>query len=279
MRQMNGPIKGLPDALTPHMLGLWTSALSLARKEFDEQTVKWQSQVEHAESALACAEQERDQAISQSNALHEKIAGLQEAIAALHTQIITERSAREQAEHLFETHQQELAQQRTILRAALDHSKHELSHAIKRLEGAENHALIEIDRARMEARTAISTIEEHAKREKDEHMLEMTRLNHQLQEQRVQCAQAAKQIDGLRTDLVTVEGKAKSDQALSQQQRKTAAAEVHRIAERLTRVKAERDQAAKDLGQARQEAAHLAGQCNTLKEQLAALLARMTPRR
>ena len=49
------------------------------------------------------------------------------------------------------------------------------------------------------------------------------------------------------------------------------------MAERLTSAQAERDQATKAAAQAREEAARLAGQLDTLKEQSAALLARITP--
>ncbi|WP_447907777.1 hypothetical protein [Pseudomonas aeruginosa] len=49
------------------------------------------------------------------------------------------------------------------------------------------------------------------------------------------------------------------------------------MAERLTAAQAERDQAAKATAQAREEAARMAGQIDTLKEQSAALLARITP--
>ena len=62
-----------------------------------------------------------------------------------------------------------------------------------------------------------------------------------------------------------------------QEQRKAAATEAHRMAERLTAAQAERDQATKAAGQAREEAARMAGQIDTLKEQSAALLARITP--
>ena len=49
------------------------------------------------------------------------------------------------------------------------------------------------------------------------------------------------------------------------------------MAERLTAAQGERDQARQDASAAREEAARLAGQLDTLKEQSAALLARITP--
>lgn len=49
------------------------------------------------------------------------------------------------------------------------------------------------------------------------------------------------------------------------------------MAERFTAAQAERDQATQVAAQAREETARLAGQLDTLKEQAAALLARITP--
>ncbi|EBB2392675.1 DNA-binding protein [Salmonella enterica subsp. enterica serovar Worthington] len=89
--------------------------------------------------------------------------------------------------------------------------------------------------------------------------------------------QARAQLDQVRGELAKVQARADADQEAHQEQRKQAAAEAHRMAERLTAAQAERDQAMKAAGQAREEAARMAGQLDTLKEQSAALLARITP--
>jgi chromosome segregation ATPase len=88
---------------------------------------------------------------------------------------------------------------------------------------------------------------------------------------------AAAQLDQVRGELAKVQAKAEAEQEARQEQRKAAATEAHRMAERLTAAQAERDQATKTAGQAREEAARMAGQIDTLKEQSAALLARITP--
>ena len=87
----------------------------------------------------------------------------------------------------------------------------------------------------------------------------------------------AAQLDQVRGELAKVQAKAEAEQEAHQEQRKAAATEAHRMAERLTAAQAERDQATKAAGQAREEAARMAGQIDTLKEQSAALLARITP--
>ena len=55
-------------------------------------------------------------------------------------------------------------------------------------------------------------------------------------------------------------------------QRKTAAAEAHRAAERMTKAESERDTARQEAGAAREDAAKLRGQVETLQIHAAELL-------
>ena len=166
LRKMSGFVKGVPEALAPHILGFWTAAISLVREEFDGQVAEWQAQIERAEAAVAYAEDERDQAVSRAEALQGQIAGLQEAMRTLQGRVDTERAAREQAERMFESNRQELAGQRDELRAALDQSQKKLGEAISRLEGVERRSLLEIDRARGEAKSKVAEMQAHAEKER-----------------------------------------------------------------------------------------------------------------
>lgn len=74
LRKM-GDVKGVPDALAPHVISLWMTAVDLVRKEFDEQVAEWQVQIAQAEAA-------RDQALEQESALRCVIKTLQEQLAA-----------------------------------------------------------------------------------------------------------------------------------------------------------------------------------------------------
>lgn len=65
----------------------------------------------------------------------------------------------------------------------------------------------------------------------------------------------------------------------SKDQRKKAAEEAHRMAERLTATQAERDDARTEASKAREEAARLSGQLESQKEQTASLLSRLEPAR
>jgi colicin import membrane protein len=98
-----------------------------------------------------------------------------------------------------------------------------------------------------------------------------------LAEQQKASQAAAAQPDQVRGELVKAQAKAEADQEAHQEQRKTAAAEAHRMAERLTAAQGERDQARQDASAAREEAARLAGQLTAHQEQNAALLARIQP--
>lgn len=188
LRKMNGFVKGVPEALAPHILGFWEAAISLVREEFNGQVAEWQVKIEQAEAAAAHAADERDQAVSRAEALQGQIAGLQEAMHTLQSRVDTERAAREQAERMFEANREELAGQRDELRAALAHSQQELSDAITRLEGVKNHSLVEIDRARTEARDSIVAIEAKARRESDAHIVEINAANVQIRDLRAQIA-------------------------------------------------------------------------------------------
>ena len=73
-------------------------------------------------------------------------------------------------------------------------------------------------------------------------------------------------------ELATIKANADANEAKHQEQRKTAAAEAHRAAERMTKAEAERDTARKEAGAAREDAAKLLGQVETLQAQSAELL-------
>ena len=73
-------------------------------------------------------------------------------------------------------------------------------------------------------------------------------------------------------ELATVKANADANEAKHQEQRKTAAAEAHRAAERMTKAESERDTARQEAGAAREDAAKLRGQVETLQIHAAELL-------
>ena len=85
-------------------------------------------------------------------------------------------------------------------------------------------------------------------------------------------AATAERADALRDELATVKAKAEAAEQAHQEQRKTAAQEAHRVAERLTEAQADRDAAVKEAGLAREDAANLRGQLETLQTQHARVM-------
>lgn len=83
----------------------------------------------------------------------------------------------------------------------------------------------------------------------------------------------------MRAELAKAQAKTDAVELESKDQRKKAAEEAHRMAERLTATQAERDDARTEASKAREEAARLSGQLDTYKEQAAELLARLEPAR
>ena len=78
-------------------------------------------------------------------------------------------------------------------------------------------------------------------------------------------------------DIEELDAVVKAMRAELDEQRKQAATEAHRAAERLTKAQGERDDATKTAAEARERAAGLAGQLQAMQEQNAALLAAINP--
>lgn len=91
---------------------------------------------------------------------------------------------------------------------------------------------------------------------------------------RAELDRAHQDIDRLRTENQQAIGKIESMEHAHQEQRKQAAAESLRLAERMTRIQDERDDAIRLAAEARERAAGLAGQLEATQTQLNALLSR-----
>ena len=207
--------------------------------------------VEREALEKARAELEADRA--EATELADKLAGdveqLQSRLASI--------EAAEQAARI------EAAEQAARIEA--DELRGQLTAATEQAHTAEARA-VEIERRAGELRTELDRAHQDAEQARGA-----------LAEQQKATAAAAAQLDQVREELAGVRAKADAEREAHQEQKKAAAAEAHRTAERLTAAQGERDQARKEAGQAREEAARLAGQLDTLKEQSAALLARITP--
>lgn len=92
---------------------------------------------------------------------------------------------------------------------------------------------------------------------------------------KIEAAQTA--TDSLRAELTKLQARVEAQAEAHSEQRKLAGQEALRAAERMTKVQTERDEALKAGAEARERAAGLAGQLDTLQQQNAALLAALRP--
>ena len=103
-------------------------------------------------------------------------------------------------------------------------------------------------------------------------------LENQLAKVETERDEARSMANNLQTDIATWEVKWEAAELAHQEQRKTSAQEVHRAAERIAKLEAERDGARDEARTAKSEADKLTGKCESLQEQNAELLRRLAAR-
>jgi DNA repair exonuclease SbcCD ATPase subunit len=159
LRNMTGFADGTPNDVAAQVNNLLATAANHAHAGFEEQAKKLQQQIDLAELTITCVKNERDQALTNVNRLNNEIAELKNISDILKANAACERLAREHAVRLLETNQQEISNQRERLIAVLDNSQKELKDALSRLEGAENHVLMEIGRIRADTQKKFEALE------------------------------------------------------------------------------------------------------------------------
>lgn len=183
LRKMSGFADGIPLAIANHMQGLWFAAIDYADSKFETQAKAWQEQIALSEAAVSKAENDRDHALASAAELTEELLGLKNLAATLKTEAASERMGKERAERLLAASQTELAAQKEKLILALENAQKELSNAISRLEGAENHALMEAERVRSDCLNKLESLETAYGKEKIKMENNISRLESKLQNQ------------------------------------------------------------------------------------------------
>lgn len=128
------------------------------------------------------------------------------------------------------------------------------------------------ERLALTEQTAKAAEAQHAQALKtttEQHAAELARMNAAIEADRARHQQEA---DQLRAELATVKAKADAADQAHQEQRKTAAQEAHRVAERLTKAQGERDQVRADAAATREELAKIRGQLEASEAYKAELL-------
>lgn len=139
-----------------------------------------------------------------------------------------------------------------------------------------------------QVRERLALTEQAARAAAEEHAAEIVRLNagfeaersryqSELAGQKKAFQEIVTERDAARAELASVKAKAEAAVQMHQEQRKQAAAEASRVAERLTKAHAERDGARKEAATAREEAAQLRGQVEALQAQAADLMRALAP--
>lgn len=214
LRKMEGfEAQGVPESLTPHIVGFWQAAIEHVRREFSEKEQSWQEEIEQATAVAELAHDERERALAEVQALHAKSQGLEASIETLRSQVASEQGARAQAEQMAADTRADLIGQRDRLDHALARTQEDLNKAITRLEGTERHMKMEIERVRQEAAQKQAAISAQLEKEQGKYLLDTTRLDKELQELRAR----TKSIQELNTKLLA-ESKGNLDRALRAEQ-------------------------------------------------------------
>jgi colicin import membrane protein len=136
---------------------------------------------------------------------------------------------------------------------------------------------VEIERRAADLKGALLAAQEQIKSAAAELEIERTRHQQEVERLREKLDEQKKANQAITTELMKIQAKFDATDQAHQEQRKQAAAEIQRAAERLTVTQAERDDARKAVSIAREEAARLAGQLTAHQEQTTAFLARLAP--
>jgi len=157
------------------------------------------------------------------------------------------------------------------LETKLNEARAESGEFEKRLADAQATSQVQaVELAQLRERLILT--EQTAKNAGEQHAGELERIRTELAEQKKAVQSLIAERDQGRAELATVKAQAAAADKTQQEQRKRTAEETHRMAERLTKIEADRDAAHKQAATAREEAAKLRGQLEATQAQAAELL-------
>ncbi len=271
--------KALTERIAALAIELNDKAVKAAERRVSEVVRAAGEQREQAERELADASQTVDD-------LEAKLDELQAEKDAISTSLADEQASRHaQAVELAQVRERLSAIEQSAKTAAEQHAA----------ELAKNEAAIELERGRhqheveqlradlaeqiratqagavelAQVHERLSAVEQSAKTAAEQHAAELAKNEAAIEVER---GRHQHEVDRLRAELATVKAKAEAAEQMHQEQRKSAAQESHRVAERLKDAKTDRDSAKKAAAAAREEMAGLRGQVETLQTQVSELL-------
>lgn len=259
------------------LASLWAEAQEIANEALRAAQASWDAERAEAEAIREQVASAFQAQAVELDAATARVAELEKALGESVTRgdSLAERLDQQEAATQAATHRAELAEQHVeqIEQRAAD-LKAELDRAhadVDRLRTERDQAAARADQA---TATAAATAERaDALRDELATVKAKAAAADQAQQEHKQAADAAiAERDQLRATLAGVQAKAEAAEQAHQEQRKTAAQEAHRVAERLTKAQADRDAAVKEAGLAREDAANLRGQLETLQTQHARVM-------
>ena len=251
---------------------LWETAQQLANESLDAAKVAFETEKSDLIQLSAEQSESFEKQTAELEAAQARIAELERqataaaaAAQATGQELETTRSARlaaEQAAALANQKAEEIERRAAELRAELNHAHTEAEAAATAAKATADSLRADADRLRTE-------------RDKAQQRHELA----EAEGVKLAASLAAAQGETMKAQaaLAGVTAKAEATEQAHAEQRKRAAEEVHRTAERMTKAEGERDDATKAATEARERAAGLAGQLQAMQEQNAALLAAIKP--
>lgn len=251
---------------------LWETAQQLANESLDAAKVAFETEKNDLIQLSAEQSESYEKQAAELETAQARIAELERQATAATA------AAQATAQELEATHNARLAAEQA---AALANQKaEEIERRAAELRAELNHAHTEAEAAATAAKATADSLRADADSLRTER--DKAQQRHELAEAegvKLAASLAAAQSETMKAQaaFAGVTAKAEATEQAHQEQRKRAAEEVHRTAERMTKAEGERDDATKAAVEARERAAGLAGQLQAMQEQNAALLAAIKP--
>lgn len=122
LKQMQGVTPGVPEALAPHIRGLWEAAVGAARSEFAANVTFWEQQLEQATAQADEAMQKLSEAKASLDSLQEQLATSQSRGVSLERQVETLQQAvrrSEDEQRTLTAQNEDLVRQKSALDATV----------------------------------------------------------------------------------------------------------------------------------------------------------------
>ena len=251
---------------------LWETAQQLANESLDAAKVAFETEKSDLIQLSAEQSEAYEKQAAELETAQARIADLERQATAATV------AAQATAQELEATRNARLAAEQA---AALANQKaEEIERRAAELRAELTHAHTEAEAAATAAKATADSLRADADRLRTER--DKAQQRHELVEAegvKLAASLAAAQGETMKAQaaLAGLTAKAEAAEQTHQEQRKQAAAEAHRAAERMTKAQAERDDATKAATEARERAAGFAGQLQAMQEQNAALLAAIKP--